>query len=156
MVIGVNSCCNENTLAFFQGHGTAWGQANNSIRSGISSYSSHVDTVGGSDIEMGFNDPYTTAQWLNNFMSASTCVPSSDSSVDGCFYNFGTLTISISGTTCATSESSPWRACDFGTYPGVPRKMANVLPGRYQKSMFATTPAILNTPGAKMPRPGKT
>jgi hypothetical protein len=112
IVIGVNSCCNENTLAFFQGHGTAWGQANNSVISGISSYSSQVDAVGGSDIEMSFNDPYTTAQWFNNFMAANTCVPGSNSSVDGCFYNFGNLTISISGTTCATSESDPWRACD--------------------------------------------
>lgn len=63
MVIGVNSCCNENTVAIFQGHGTAWGQANNSVISGISSYSSQVDAVGGSDIEMSFNDPYTTTQW---------------------------------------------------------------------------------------------
>jgi len=112
MVIGVNSCCNENTLAFFQGHGTAWGQAVNSIRLGISPYSSQVDVVGGSDIEMSFNDPYTTAQWLNYYMAASTCNPGSNSSVEGCFYNFGNLTISISGTSCATSESSPWRACD--------------------------------------------
>lgn len=45
-------------------------------------------------------------------MTASTCAPGPNSSVDGCFYNFGNLTISISGTTCATSESDPWRACD--------------------------------------------
>lgn len=112
IVVGVNSCCNENTLAFFQGHGTSWGQATNAIRSGISSFISQVDAVGGNDIEMSFNDPYTTTQWFNNFMAASTCVPNSNSSTDGCFYNFGNLTISISGTTCATSESSPWRACD--------------------------------------------
>jgi hypothetical protein len=112
MVIGVNSCCNENSIAFFQSHGIAWGQANNLIRSGISSYSSQVDAVGGCDIEMSFNDPYKSTQWFNNFMATSTCIPVSDGSIDGCFYNFGNLTISISGTTCATSESSPWRACD--------------------------------------------
>ena len=113
LVIGVNSCCNENTLSFFRSHGTAWGQAVNSVQAQIvSPYSNQVDAVGGSDIEMSFNDPYTTAQWFNYFMAANTCVPGSNSSVDGCFYNFGTLTISISGTTCATSETSPWRACD--------------------------------------------
>jgi hypothetical protein len=45
-------------------------------------------------------------------MAASSCIPGSDSSVDGCFYNFGNLAISISGTSCATNESSSWIACD--------------------------------------------
>jgi hypothetical protein len=112
MVIGVNNCCNENTLAFFQGHGTAWGQAINSIRSGISVYSSQVSAVGGNDIEMSWNDPYSSAQWFNYFMAACSCVPGDDSSVEGCFYNFGDLTVSISGTSCATSESNSWNACD--------------------------------------------
>ena len=112
MVIGVNNCCNASTLALFQGHGTAWGQALDLIRSGISSYSSQVDAVGGNDIEMTFSDPYITTQWLNNYMAASTCVSGSDDSVEGCFYNFGNLTVSISGTSCATNRSSPWVACD--------------------------------------------
>jgi hypothetical protein len=112
MVIGVNNCCVENTLSFFQGHGTAWGQAVNSINSGISYYSSQVDVVSGCDMEMDWNDPYTTAQWLNKLRDASTCVPVSDSSVDGCFYNFGNLTVSISGTYCADSETDTWVACD--------------------------------------------
>jgi hypothetical protein len=43
---------------------------------------------------------------------ASTCVPVSDSGVDGCFYNFGNLSISISGTYCANDDSDPWVACD--------------------------------------------
>ncbi len=112
IVIGVNSCCNENTVTFFQGHGTAWGQALNSIRSGIVQYAPQVDAVGGSDIEMSFNDPYTTTQWFNYYMNASACDPGLDGSVEGCFYNFGNLAISISGTLCATSETSPWQACD--------------------------------------------
>jgi hypothetical protein len=33
MVIGVSNCCNEDTISFFQGHGTAWGQVLNSITS---------------------------------------------------------------------------------------------------------------------------
>jgi hypothetical protein len=66
IVIGVNNCCNENTVAFFQGHGTAWGQTVNSISSGISYYASQVDVVSGCDMERDWNDPYSTAQWLIN------------------------------------------------------------------------------------------
>jgi hypothetical protein len=61
---------------------------------------------------MEWNDPYSAAQWLNNFMAASSCVAGPDDSENGCFYNFGNLTISISGTSCATNETSPWNACD--------------------------------------------
>jgi hypothetical protein len=112
MVIGVNNCCNENTLSFFQGHGAAWGQLINSVRSGILLYSSQVDVVGGSDIEMDYNDPYATTQWFSSFLTANTCIPGSEGSVEGCFYNFGNLAISISGTSCAINRTSSWVACD--------------------------------------------
>jgi hypothetical protein len=61
---------------------------------------------------MAWNDPYSAEQWLNNFKAASSCIAGPDDSEDGCLYNFGCLTISISGTSCATSETSPWQACD--------------------------------------------
>lgn len=112
IIIGFNSCCNENTVTFFRGHGTAFGQAVDSIRSGIGVYSNQVDAVGGGDIEMSFNGPFSTAEWFNSYMASSTCVPGSNSSVDGCFYNFGNLAISISGTICANEQSDPWNACD--------------------------------------------
>lgn len=113
MVIGVNNCCTENTTVFFMNHGDAWGHAVNSIQSGISSVSAQVDVVGGKDIEMAWNRPYKTAQWLDYYMLASNCVPGEDDSVEGCFYNFGNLTISISGTICATDPNDEsWNACD--------------------------------------------
>jgi hypothetical protein len=111
MVIGVNNCCTNVSLSTYQGHGTAWGQTVNSIRSQITPYSTQVDVVAGCDIETWGNS-YPTEQWLNNYMAASTCVPGSNNSADGCFYNFGNMTISVSGTSCATGESSPWQACD--------------------------------------------
>jgi hypothetical protein len=45
-------------------------------------------------------------------MVASNCNPGSSNTVEGCFYDFGNLAVSISGPSCATSETSPWVACD--------------------------------------------
>jgi hypothetical protein len=116
IVIGVNSCCNENTLAFFRAHGTAWGDSVNSIVLQISYYNqSHdqLDAVSGMDIEMSRNHPYRIAQWLDYYKAASTCDPVGNNSVEGCFYNFGIDTVSPSGTYCATSDSqTEWYGCD--------------------------------------------
>ena len=62
---------------------------------------------------MAWNHPYRIAQWLDYYKTASTCDPVGNNSVEGCFYNFGNMTISASGTICATSE--PGVAMDVGT-----------------------------------------
>ncbi len=110
LVIGVNSCCTDFPLQRLQEHGSAWAGAVNTIKTLIGAYSSQVDVVGGNDIE-NWNDPYATTQWLNNYKTASSCLPGENNSIDGCFYNFGTA-ITNTGTICATSRSSPWQACD--------------------------------------------
>lgn len=116
IVIGVNGCCNENTLAFFRAHGTAWGESVNSIVSQISAYNQYydqLDAVSGMDIEMAWNHPYRIAQWLDYYKTASTCDPVGNNSVEGCFYNFGNMTVSASGTTCATNDpQTVWYGCD--------------------------------------------
>jgi hypothetical protein len=116
IVIGVNNCCNENTLAFFRAHGTSWGQSVNSIVSQISVYNQYhdqLDSVSGMDIEMAWNHPYRIAQWLDYYKAASTCDPVGNNSVEGCFYNFGIMAVSASGTYCATGDQqTDWYGCD--------------------------------------------
>lgn len=111
LVIAVSNCCAENDLAFFQNHGTAWAQAVNSIRSQIASCcSSRVTVVAGNDMEIEWNDPFATTEWLKMYATSSTCIPGAGD--NGCFYNFGNNTVSPSGTMCATSRASAWTACD--------------------------------------------
>ncbi len=63
----------------------------------------------------GGNNPYSSTQWLANYIANSNCHPGLDNSVDGCFYNFGNLVIMVSGTGCATAYSTTtWHACDVG------------------------------------------
>jgi hypothetical protein len=116
IVVGVNNCCIENTLAFFRSHGTEWGNSVNSVVLQISVYNqSHdqLDAVSGMDIEMDWNHPYRIAQWLDYYKAASTCDPGENNTVEGCFYNFGIMPISASGTICATNDQqSTWNACD--------------------------------------------
>ena len=45
-------------------------------------------------------------------MANSNCVPGLNDSVDGCLYNFGTMSVSPSGTICADDKLDPWVACD--------------------------------------------
>ena len=115
-VVGVNNCCNENTLAFFRSHGSAWGEVVNSVVSQISVYNQYydqLDAVSGMDIEMAWNHPYRTAQWLDYYKSVSTCDPVGDNTAEGCFYNFGIMTVSPSGTYCAISDQeTAWNGCD--------------------------------------------
>jgi hypothetical protein len=116
VVIGVNNCCYEDSISLFQNHGTYWAQSVDTIRSQIMPYSAQVDVVGGNDIEQqrpGGNDPYATTQWVDNYLATSTCDPGPDNSADGCFYNFGNLVVSVSGTECAINRSSEWKACDL-------------------------------------------
>jgi hypothetical protein len=114
MVISVNSCCAGSPLQRLQGHGDTWAAAVYTITHAINAFSSQVSVVAGMDIESAWNHPYNNEQWLNSYISNRySCTPQSDNSVDGCFYNFGNLDITISGTGCAQNSSSPWQACDI-------------------------------------------
>jgi hypothetical protein len=118
MVISVNNCCWGDSLSLFQGHGAAWAGVVNQIKNQIVAdhYDSQVDVIAGGDIQEqdpGGNRPYSSTQWLAYYMANSNCVPESDNSVKGCFYNFGNLVIMVSGTGCATAYSTTtWHACD--------------------------------------------
>lgn len=118
LVIGVNNCCDGVSLSIFQNHGTAWGNVVNSIKANINACcSSQVSVVAGLDAEREWVPgivmrPYRTTQWLDWYMSSSNCDPVA-SGDDGCMYNYGTMDISASGDTCATSDSQTvWTGCD--------------------------------------------
>lgn len=115
IVIGTNNCCNGDPISLFQGHGTAWGQMMNALPSMIVTYTNRVTITAGIDLEMDFNNPYTTTQWVSNFMNASACIPGAAD--DGCLYNFGNQIVSVptlSPGPCYYNSSSAttWAACD--------------------------------------------
>lgn len=113
LVIGVNNCCSGVGLSIWQGHGTAWGSVVNSIKANINACcSSQVSVVAGLDAEPAWNRPYRTTQWLSRYMSSSNCDPSTTGD-DGCMYNYGNISIAITGDTCATSDTQTvWTGCD--------------------------------------------
>lgn len=81
----------------------------------VAPYASQVTVVAGSDMEMEFNTPYVTAQWITRLVSASQCVPGPNE--DGCLYNFGNQTVPVPTTSqgpCnyTSSSATTWTACD--------------------------------------------
>jgi hypothetical protein len=113
LVVSVNSHA-VGDISFWQGHGAAWANTINTIKSQIGNITTQVDVVAGGDFETGpgWGKPYEVHQWLNKYIEYSDCIPGEDNSVDGCFYNFGNLTIPIYGTECADSVNDDWNACD--------------------------------------------
>lgn len=115
IAVGTNNCCVGVALSVFQGHGTAWAQMMNSISATVDSYASQVTVVAASDMELEFNGPYTTTQWIANFMNARQCTPSVDE--QGCLYNFGNQTAAVPTTSqgpCnyTNTITTTWKACD--------------------------------------------
>jgi hypothetical protein len=116
IVVGTNNCCNGDSVSLFQGHGTAWGQMMNMLPSLIVTYSAQVNVVAGSDMEMEFNRPYHTAQWLGSLINVSTCNPTGTGEA-GCMYNFGNQTVAVPTTSVGPcnyndSAATTWAACD--------------------------------------------
>lgn len=120
VVVGVVNCCqssNPNSdLSLMRGHGTAWANAIASIRSQLTgSITNQVDIVAGYDMEYEWNRPYASTQWVANFAAQGPagCNTSSTGFDQGCLYNYGTMNVSVSGTTCASSVNTTiWAACD--------------------------------------------
>lgn len=114
IVVGTNNCCSGVSLSIFQGHGSAWAQMMNELATATASYASQVTVVAGSDMELEFNNPYTTVQWISTFMTARQCTPGADDT--GCLFNFGNQTVSVptsQGTCNYTNPSATtWNACD--------------------------------------------
>jgi hypothetical protein len=126
IVIGVNNCCYSVLPSVFPDHGRAWALMVNGINADLRNYhqQTQVYAVGGSDIQQdsnyGGNDPYTTRTWVDGYTINSDCAPVSDTSAKGCFYNFGNITFSISGTICHLSRQNVptptpvyWNGCDM-------------------------------------------
>jgi hypothetical protein len=127
IVVSVNNCCWYETGLYdrFAGHGVAWANAVNTIRSQISTYASQVSVIAGMDIEQHKpdkgGDPYATYVWLNAYRDNSSCYPTPgmDNTTEGCFYNFGTMQPAFSTGGCHTSAptdptdpSYNWNYCD--------------------------------------------
>ncbi len=143
IVLGVVNCCqstNPNSdLALMQNHGTAWANAIQTIRTQtVGTISSRVDVVAGYDMEYDWNRPYASTQWVNKFAAQGPagCNTGSTGYDQGCIYNYGTMAVSVSGTTCATSvTTTTWVACDVwyaswgATKSGV--RVARALPQIY-------------------------
>jgi hypothetical protein len=127
IVVSVNNCCWYETGLYdrFAGHGAAWANAVNTIRSQISTYASQVSVIAGMDIEQHKpdkgGDPYATYVWLNAYRDNSSCYPTPgmDNTTEGCFYNFGTMQPAFTTGGCHTSapddptvSSYNWNYCD--------------------------------------------
>jgi hypothetical protein len=111
LVIGTNNCCVGGGLPLFQGHGTAWAQIVDAINSQITACcGSQVKVVAGNDIEIDFNYPYITTQWVDRYVVASQCVSGYGDA--GCLYNFG-ANPGIDDGACASSSDTTWAKCDM-------------------------------------------
>ena len=100
IVAGVNNCC-TGTPSLWPNHGSRWAtEVVNVANSQINN--NRIKVIGGMDIEMSWNFPYASRQWLDSYMSNSNCTPGTDDTADGCFVNFGIQVVSASGTTCQT------------------------------------------------------
>jgi hypothetical protein len=100
IVAGVNNCC-TGTPGLWANHGSRWAtEVVNIANTRINN--NRIKVIGGMDIEMDWNFPYASRQWLDSYMSNSSCTPGSDDTADGCFVNFGIQVVSASGTTCQT------------------------------------------------------
>jgi hypothetical protein len=100
IVAGVNNCC-IGTPSLWPNHGSRWATEVVSVTNHLIN-NSRIKVIGGMDIEMGWNYPYASRQWLDSYMSNSNCTPGTDDTADGCFVNFGIQVVSASGTTCQT------------------------------------------------------
>jgi hypothetical protein len=103
IVVGVNNCCTNVDPSVFPNHGAKWAQeVVDAVNSQIVGISGQVEVTAGMDIEMGYNYPYASRQWLDSYISQSSCIPGADNTANGCFFDFGNMSVSASGTTCQT------------------------------------------------------
>jgi hypothetical protein len=147
LVIGTtNAIDRKQSATWIQGHGGAWADMVDTLRSLIATCCyPQVSVVGGNDMEaenntpgMNFTGAYSTTLWVNSYVAASDCIPSAGDA--GCLYNFGTNAANAGGA-CATTWSDPWTYCDVSYIswrvkknPGDTHTMARPLPQIYTTS----------------------
>ncbi len=100
IVAGVNNCC-TGTPSLWANHGSRWAtEVVNAANTLINN--NRIKVIGGMDIEMAWNYPYASRQWLDSYISQSSCIPGLDNTSNGCFFDFGNMAVAASGTTCQT------------------------------------------------------
>jgi hypothetical protein len=127
IVAGVSNCCTGVDSYVYPNHGAKWAQeVVNAANFRVANSIYQVGITAGMDIERDFNFPYASRQWLDSYISQSSCIPGADNTANGCFFNFGNMAVAASGTTCqtnpppATSTVRPgtatptivWTGCD--------------------------------------------
>ncbi|OGC50921.1 hypothetical protein A2716_02710 [candidate division WWE3 bacterium RIFCSPHIGHO2_01_FULL_40_23] len=111
--VGVNNSSMD--LALAVGHGKAWALMVNSIVQGAANYSSQVTIVGASDMELTWNDPYTTERWEEEYIKATTCVPGDPDK--GCLLDFGNAVCNVDSDVCENGwnyDEVAYKCCRIG------------------------------------------
>jgi hypothetical protein len=108
IVVGVVNCCvgSDSVPALWPNHGAKWAQevvdaANYWLW--LEGMSNFITVSAGMDIERDYNFPYASRQWLDSYISQSSCIPGADNTANGCFFDFGNMAVAASGTTCQTN-----------------------------------------------------
>jgi hypothetical protein len=116
IVAGVSNCCSGVDSYVYPNHGAKWAQeVVDAATYRITNYKDQVDIIAGMDIERDYNFPYASRQWLDSYMSQSSCIPGADNTANGCFFNFGNMAVAASGTTCQTTPPPPTPTVRSGT-----------------------------------------